>query len=132
MSEQSLLAEEPTSQWRKAFKTPRRWISKLANMMPKGLYPRSLLIIITPVVLLQAVVAYVFMERHWQAVTGRLSAATTKDIAALIELYERLPKGPATKESLERIAIEKLQLSVEFRPPEDLPPVRPKPFFSRS
>ncbi len=34
--------------------------------MPKGLYARSLLIVIAPVVLLQSVIAYTFMERHWQ------------------------------------------------------------------
>lgn len=98
--------------------------------MPKGLYARSLLIIITPIVLLQAVVAYVFMERHWQNVTARLSAATTKDIAALIALYEQLPHDAATADKLEQVAQSKLQLIADFRPLEDLPPVRPKPFFS--
>ena len=33
--------------------------------MPKGLYARALLIIIAPMVILQSVVAFVFMERHW-------------------------------------------------------------------
>ena len=60
-----------------------RW---LRHWLPTGLYTRSLLIIILPMVLLQAVVAAVFMERHWQLVTERLSAAVTRDIAAIIEL----------------------------------------------
>ena len=47
----------------------------LKGQMPQGLYARSLLIIVTPMVLLQAVVAFVFMERHWQTVTRRLSAS---------------------------------------------------------
>ena len=42
--------------------------------MPKGLYARALLIIIAPMVILQSVVAFVFMERHWNTVTQRLSA----------------------------------------------------------
>jgi len=50
--------------------------------MPKGLYARSLLIVIAPVVLLQSVIAYAFMERHWQTVTNRLSASVASDIAA--------------------------------------------------
>ena len=33
--------------------------------MPNGLYARALLIIIVPMVVLQSVVAFVFMERHW-------------------------------------------------------------------
>ena len=38
-----------------------KWIN---GFMPKGLYARTLLIIVTPMVLLQSVVAFVFMERH--------------------------------------------------------------------
>ena len=47
----------------------------LNRVLPKRLYTRTLLIIILPMVLLQAVVAYIFMERHWQNVTARLSAS---------------------------------------------------------
>ena len=56
--------------------------------MPKGLYARALLIIIAPMVVLQSVVAFVFMERHWNLVTQRLSAGVVQDIAALIEVYK--------------------------------------------
>ena len=52
-----------------------RW---LRRQLPTGLYARSLLIIIIPMVLLQSVVAFVFMERHWQLVTQRLSTAVTR------------------------------------------------------
>ena len=41
-----------------------RMVRWLAANLPKGLYARSLIIIIAPVVLLQSVIAYVFMERH--------------------------------------------------------------------
>ncbi len=65
-----------------------RWLNRV---LPKGLYTRALLIIIMPMVLLQTVVAYVFMERHWQAVTARLSQALSQDIAALIDVYDQFP-----------------------------------------
>ena len=64
------------------------------SMLPKGLYARALLIIITPMVILQSVVAFVFMERHWNTVTRRLSAAVTQDIAALIDLRKDFAQGP--------------------------------------
>ena len=41
--------------------------------MPKGLYARALIIIIAPMVLLQSVITFVFLERHWETVTRRLS-----------------------------------------------------------
>ncbi len=64
----------------------------LKGLMPKGLYARALLIIIAPMVVLQSVVAFVFMERHWNTVTRRLSAGVVQDIAALIEIYKGYPQ----------------------------------------
>src|SRR5260370_1205452 len=67
-----------------------RWVKSL---MPTGLYGRALLIISVRTVLLQSVVACVFRERHWNAVTRRLSAAVTQDIAALIDIYSSYPQA---------------------------------------
>lgn len=103
-----------------------RWFG---GLMPKGLYARSLIIIIAPVVLLQSVVAYVFMERHWQLVTRRLSSAVTADIAALIDIYETYPRD-RDAETLSRIASERLGLDVDILDNTTLPPPTPKPFFS--
>jgi two-component system osmolarity sensor histidine kinase EnvZ len=101
----------------------------LNRVLPKGLYARSLLIIVTPMVLLQSVLVFVFMERHWELVTRRLSAAVSRDIAALIDIYESYPQDPRAA-VLERIAQNRLELSVDFMPPEPLPAPGPKPFFS--
>ena len=57
----------------------------IGDLMPKGLYARALIIIIAPIVLLQCVVAFTFMERHWQAVTRRLVEATVKDILPWVQ-----------------------------------------------
>ena len=103
-----------------------RW---LGSVLPKGLYARSLIIIIAPVVLLQSVIAYVFMERHWQLVTRRLSSAVTADIAALIDIYETFPQD-SRGETLSRIASDRLNLDIDFLPETALPPAGPKPFFS--
>jgi two-component system osmolarity sensor histidine kinase EnvZ len=115
--------------WREWTAGPAHVLAAVGDYMPKGLYARSLLIIITPIVILQAVVAYVFMEKHWQSVTARLSAATTKDIAAIIELYEQFPHDKETKEKLQTIAQKQLTLNIEFRPLEDLPRRGTRPFF---
>src|SRR3954469_2247292 len=61
-------------------------------LLPKGLYARALLIIIAPMVILQSVVAFVFMERHWNMVTRHLSAAVVGDIAALVEMTRVYPQ----------------------------------------
>ena len=99
------------------------------GIMPKGLFARALLIIIVPMVLLQSVVAYMFMERHYNLVTQRLSAGVVQDIATLIEIYRAFPQDPSHAQ-LRRIAQEKLGLLVDFLPVNELPPPGPKPFFS--
>src|SRR3954451_7630213 len=98
------------------------------NFMPKGLYARALLIMIVPMVVLQTVVAFVFMERHWNTVTRRLSAAVVQDIAGLIDVYKSYPQDK-DRAQLRRIA-QRLQLTVDFLPVDDMPPPGPKPFFS--
>ncbi|MFZ0125527.1 MAG: ATP-binding protein [Xanthobacteraceae bacterium] len=102
------------------------WIK---GKMPAGLYPRSLLIIIAPMVILQSVVAFVFMERHWNTVTRRLSAAVTQDISSLIDVYRSYPQDPGNTQ-IRRIAQQRLGLVVDFLPLSEMPPPGPKPFFS--
>lgn len=97
--------------------------------MPTGLYARSLLIIIVPIVLLQSIIAYVFMERHWQTVTQRLSKAVTADIAAIIDIIETYPQSDDYAEII-RITRERLRLNVAILPPDPFPPATAKPFFS--
>lgn len=107
-----------------------RQIGTLAKpLLPQGLYARSLLIIITPVVILQSVVAFVFMERHWELVTERLSQAVTRDIAAVIEMVEAFPDDEADQTEIIRIARDALDLNVAFLPDTALPTALPKPFF---
>ena len=112
---------------RRAYGRFARW---LGDKMPKGLYARSLIIIITPVVLLQAIVAFVFMERHFQVVTARLTAAVVADIASIIDIIETYPQDKDFSQA-ERIAKERMGLNVAVLPPGRLPPAGPKPFFSQ-
>ncbi|MBN9019913.1 MAG: HAMP domain-containing protein [Rhizobiales bacterium] len=109
---------------------PSRFVGRrFGQAMPKGLYARALIIIIAPIVILQSVVAFVFMERHWQTVTRRLSAATVRDIAAITDLIETYP-GATNEQEIVRIAAQRLGLVVSIVPNEPLPPAAPKPFFS--
>ncbi len=102
------------------------WIK---SKMPAGLYPRSLLIIIAPMMILQSVMAFVFLERHWNTVTRRLSAAVTQDISSLIDIYRTYPQDPGNTQ-VRRIAQQRLGLVVDFLPVSEMPPPGQKPFFS--
>jgi two-component system osmolarity sensor histidine kinase EnvZ len=102
---------------------------RLAEAMPKGLYARTLLIVVLPMLILQSVAAYVFMERHWQTVTRRLSESVARSIATGIELIEKAPTPEAAQAIMDTI---RRNQSLTFTVLEggELPPPLPKPFFS--
>ncbi|AYD01651.1 ATP-binding protein [Neorhizobium sp. NCHU2750] len=103
-----------------------RW---LRRHLPTGLYTRSLLIVILPMLLLQTVVAAVFMERHWRLVTERLSEGTVRDIAAIIEVIRAYPQD-SNYDAITKIADDALGLTIAVEENGQLPPPRPRPFFA--
>jgi two-component system osmolarity sensor histidine kinase EnvZ len=110
---------------RKAWARIMRTVGELA---PKGLYARALIIIIAPIVLLESVVAFTFMERHWNQVTRRLSEGLARDMAALVDIYE----GGPTKDDAARlvdIAQNRFGISLAVLPAGNLPTPQPRPFF---
>ena len=107
----------------------RRLSRGFGDRMPKGLYARSLLIVILPMLILQTVVFWVFMERHYQLVTRRLSEAVVRDIAAIIAVVETYPQD-AEYDAITTIARRDMNLSITVLPPDPLPPPTEKPFFS--
>ncbi|AGA64815.1 Osmolarity sensor protein EnvZ [Liberibacter crescens BT-1] len=96
---------------------------------PKGIYTRFILIIILPMLILQTVIATVFMERYWQTVTQRLSMGTTRDIAMLVGLIEKDPDNINLNQIIQ-LARQKLKLIISLEPGTTLPPPRSKHFFS--
>jgi len=102
----------------------------LERHLPERLYPRSLIIIITPIVLLQSIMAFIIMERYWDQVTKQLSKSVAREIAFLIEVYEYYPKSPANNQQLVRLANDTLDLGLTIIEGQTLPPPASKPLFS--
>ena len=100
----------------------------VGELAPKGLYARALIIIIAPIVLLESVVAFTFMERHWNQVTRRLSEGTARDMAAIIDVYES-QRHQRRHAKLVEMAQNRFGLSLPILPPGNLPTTQPKPFF---
>ena len=110
-------AKAPAGKVREAW---RRFARTLSEAMPKGLFARSLIIIIAPVVLLQSLVVFGFMERNWQDTTQRLSEATVGEIAALVDLIEATPPGDSERaafNAIVHIAATRFGLNVAVLPP---------------
>ena len=99
-----------------------RWIKQY---LPKTLFGRALLIIVTPLVLMQAFSAYVFYDRHWDIMTRRLVHSLAGDIAFLIQELEQ----PITSDQVQALSIRArnhfdLQL---FWQPDAILPNQPPP-----
>ena len=88
---------------------------RIRNFMPKGLYWRTLLIVLVPAAMLQLIVTLVFLNDHWQATSKRMSQGVASDAALIIQLYERDPT-PARFAYLRALAWEPLRLQIELQP----------------
>lgn len=100
----------------------------LKRFLPRTLMARAILIIVAPVVLLLAVTTTVFYERHWDAVTRRLSLGVAGEIALTIEQLEGLTQSRQIDQFL-RSARNQLLLDFRFRDGALLPTVPPPVFF---
>ncbi len=63
----------------------------LKRLLPRGLFWRSLIIIVAPVVLLQGLMSYFFFERHLEITTERMASDVAADVALLINLEDTSP-----------------------------------------
>ena len=72
------------------------------RLLPKTFFGRFLMIIVTPVLLLQLIVGFVFFDRHWTAMSSRLAFA----VAGEIELIgKRVEKAKSLNEIEEIISL---------------------------
>ena len=97
------------------------WIKRV---LPRTMFGRSLLIVVMPLILLQAIATWVFYDRHWAAVSWRLSAAVAGDIGLLIDALKLADSPFETARLLER-AKAQTDLDVTIGRTKTLPPVLP-------
>ncbi|NKB19532.1 MAG: HAMP domain-containing protein [Alphaproteobacteria bacterium] len=63
----------------------------IKQFLPRTLFGRSVMIIVTPLVLLQVVSTWVFYDRHWNTVTRRLASAVAGEISSVIDNRRNFP-----------------------------------------
>jgi two-component system osmolarity sensor histidine kinase EnvZ len=107
------------------FRTLKRWL-------PRGLFWRSLIIIVAPVVLLQCFVSYAFFVRHYDIMTARMARGVAADVAFLVNLEESHPPG-ADRTQLLDMAARNLGYQIAQMPNESLnkPYRRSAPYVNR-
>ena len=94
----------------------------LKRFLPRGLFGRSLIIIVAPIVLLQAIIAYVFFERDLDTTTRRLARDVAADMAMLVALEDN--HEGVQREKLRALAARQLDYRIRFLPGQNLTPFR--------
>ena len=95
----------------------------IKRFLPRGLFGRSLIIIVAPMVLLQGVVTYVFFERDLDATTRRLARDVAADCALLVTLEDTTPA--LERDAVRALAARQLRYRLTFHDGATLPPTPP-------
>ncbi len=88
---------------------------RIKSLMPTGLLGRSLLILMTPMLLLQIVTVLIFFERHWDTVARQLSRGLAGDVAYVIDFLGQYP-GDEDFKWIQNSARARMQLDLVFEP----------------
>ncbi|MBO0735591.1 MAG: two-component sensor histidine kinase [Alphaproteobacteria bacterium] len=88
------------------------------------MFGRSLLIVVLPLILLQAIAAWVFYDRHWAAVSWRLTTGVAGDVGLVIEAL-KLADSPAKTRRLLESAAKVTDLGLTLKPGDRLGPPLP-------
>lgn len=84
----------------------------IKSFLPKSLFGRALLILVVPTILIQLLMAYIFYERHWLAVTRYMSSSLAGETAFLVTQLRQAPANEKSKmvEDFERATNLEVQL----------------------
>jgi two-component system, OmpR family, osmolarity sensor histidine kinase EnvZ len=89
------------------------------RIMPHGLFGRSLLIVVTPLVLLLGIATYAAFVRHQDLMTQQMAKGAASDVAFLIDIVNRNPPGEQ-RDQLLAMAAKNLEYRVLFAPGQQL------------
>ncbi|MHA1558350.1 MAG: sensor histidine kinase [Alphaproteobacteria bacterium] len=81
---------------------------KFKYFLPKSLFGRTLLILITPLILVQLVLSYIFFDRHTETILRLLSRTISGDVALILNWVEQ--ENDFTR--IKNLAEQHLELSI--------------------
>ncbi len=79
-------------------------LSFLKPHMPRSLYIRAMLILMIPLVVLQAVVAVVFIQRHFDGVTRQMTRNIAREIAVAQQVIDTSPSAQIAQVRLNNLS----------------------------
>ena len=92
----------------------------IRRFLPRSLLGRAVLIIITPLILMQVISTWVFYDRHYDTITKRLAQGLAGDVATVIALLEQDGSLQQQREIFQ-LARSTMQLQLTLTEAIDLP-----------
>lgn len=89
------------------------------RVLPTTLFGRSLLILVLPVLLIQALSTFIFFDRHWSKMTSRLAFAVAGEISILVSVIENT-EDQAQVENFLSLAEKRLDFVLSLNEEEEL------------
>lgn len=103
----------------------------LKRYMPRSLYARAVLILLLPVVVLQIVVAVLFLTRHFEDVTEQMATAVARELILVLDITDAAPdRGSVSTEVVAQVG----QLALTATPVDAaiVPPDHIRPWYDFS
>ncbi|HBK07432.1 MAG TPA: two-component sensor histidine kinase [Acetobacteraceae bacterium] len=97
--------------------------NQFKRLMPRSLFGRTLLIMLIPLVLVQAIALQLFYGNHLGVVSRRLSSAIAGEIYYTVELLRQF-QSPADREWVLQMARDQFTLGIKLEPGAHLQPVK--------
>ena len=97
----------------------RRAVKFAKQLLPGSLFGRSLLILVTPIFLVQIITTFIFFDRHWQKMGDRMAYAIAGEIAMISRQLE-VDDSAETVQALQQNASQTIGLFLQYRKGEKL------------
>ena len=88
---------------------------RIKKILPRSLLGRSMMILVTPVLIIQAFTTFMFFDRHWDTVTERMAYALAGEVAIIADRYEVAPSSDSVR-MVTDYASDYLDIEVRFEP----------------
>ena len=100
----------------------------IKNILPKRLFYRSLIIVATPIILLQITISIVFFDSLWIKSNKGMTRSLVSEIATIIDIYNN--ESEQNKKLITDLYNRNFNFTVRFLKNEPLPDIKVERWFS--
>ena len=100
----------------------------IKNLLPKQLFYRALLIVATPIIILQITISVVFFDSLWIKTNKGMTRSLVSEIYTFVEAYKN--EADYNKQKLTDLYYQNFQLNIKYIENESIPSLKSERWFS--